>query len=96
MSLTFFYSVSTKKQYVLIVKIIDQPEAPCRLPCWNLQVVKAGGGGDVTESVPHQLVPGKHRAGQLEFQLLLISAQFSGDYSAKGITWICRVLGLVT
>ncbi len=69
MSLTFFCSVSTnKEQYVLIVKIIDQPEAPCRLPCWNLQVVKAGGGGDVAESVPNQLVPGKHRAGPVEIR----------------------------
>ncbi len=40
-----------------ILKIIHEPEAPCRLPCWNLQVVKAGGGGDVTESVSNQLVP---------------------------------------
>ncbi len=63
-----FYSVSTNtEQYVLILKIIDQPEAPCWLPCWNLQVVKAGGGGDVAESVPHQLVPAHTGQGGWNF-----------------------------
>ncbi len=32
----------------------------------------------------------------MEFKFLLVPAVLSGDYSAKGITWICRVLGLVT